>query len=200
MQRSYAVSSCEGAPDWETIPAAQIDEAQWLPNPGVAAWAQVCAAADALFVRLFAREAEPLARFTGETDMICLDSCLEFFFCPLPDDTRYFNFEFNPNGALYLGFGHDRYDSVRQLVPRAGSFFCVEQLKQGDVWGIGFRIPYSFIRLYAPEFTLRPGLRLRGNFYHCGEETCAPRYLSWNRIHCETPEFHQPSDFGWLVF
>ena len=200
MQRSYAVSSFEGAPDWETIPAAQIDEAQWLPNPGVAAWAQVCAAADALFVRLFARESEPLARFTGETDMICLDSCLEFFFCPLPGDTRYFNFEFNPNGALYLGFGHDRYDSVRQLVPRAGSFFCVEQLKQGDVWGIGFRIPYSFIRLYAPEFTLRPGLRLRGNFYHCGEETCAPRYLSWNRIHCETPEFHQPSDFGWLVF
>ena len=45
MQRSYAVSSCEGAPDWETIPAAQIDEAQWLPNPGVAAWAQVGAPA-----------------------------------------------------------------------------------------------------------------------------------------------------------
>ena len=200
MQRSYAVSSCGNTPDWKAIPAAQIDQAQWLPNPGIEAWAQVCAAPNTLHVRLFAREAEPLARFTGETDMICLDSCLEFFFCPLPDDTRYFNFEFNPNGALYLGFGHDRYDSVRQLVPHADAFFSVERLKQDGVWGIGFHIPFAFIRLYAPEFTVHPGLRLRGNFYHCGEETSAVRYLSWNRIHSDTPEFHQPRDFGWLVF
>ena len=200
MQRSYAVSICDDEPDWDATPLARIDQAQWLPNPGIEAWAQICASANALYVHLTAREAEPLARFTGETDSICLDSCLEFFFCPLPDDSRYFNFEFNPNGALYLGFGHDRYDSVRQLVPRAREFFRVERLKQNDVWGIDFRIPFSFLRLYAPEFALRRGLRLRGNFYHCGEERRLPRYLSWNRIHSDTPEFHRPCDFGWLVF
>lgn len=200
MDRTYAVLRCDGKPNWETIPKARIDEAQWLPNPGVEAWAQVCVYAETLHVRLLAREAEPLARFTGETDMICLDSCLEFFFCPLPNDTRYFNFEFNPNGALYLGFGHDRYDSVRQLVPNATSFFRVEPLREDGVWGIDFQIPASFLRLYAPGCALTPGLRLRGNFYHCGEETSAPRYLAWNRIQSETPEFHRPCDFGWLVF
>ena len=200
MHRNYTVPYCGGEPDWASIPAAQIDQPQWMPNPGIEAWAQVCRSQEALLVRLYAREVEPLARFTGETDMICLDSCLEFFFCPLAGDTRYFNFEFNPNGALYLGFGHDRYDSVRQLVQRAGELFCIERLTKEGAWGIGFQIPFAFIRIYAPEFSLSPGLRLRGNFYKCGEETRAPHYLSWNRIESETPEFHQPCDFGWLVF
>ncbi len=199
MKRCYEVTPCGGEPRWN-IPAAPIDLALWLPDPGLEAWAQACYTPDALHIRLFAREDAPLQRFTGENDMVCLDSCLEFFFCPLPGDTRYFNFEFNPNGALYLGFGHDRQDSVRQLVPNAKKLFCITPLSLPGAWGICFQIPVEFVKLYAPEFALYRGLRLGGNFYKCGEETQTPHYLAWNRVCCDVPDFHRPWDFGWLVF
>jgi len=200
MQKNYTILCCSEQPCWDTTPIANIDHSNWLPNPGIKAWAQICCFQNALVIRLYAVETEPLVRFTGITDMVCLDSCVEFFFCPLPYDSRYFNFEFNRNGALYLGFGSNRYDSVRQLAPCAKNLFCIKQLISEDSWGIEFQIPFTFIRLYMPEFAIRPGLRLRGNFYKCGDETKSPHYLSWQKIHSETPDFHQPRDFGWLNF
>lgn len=198
--RSYTVYIFEDTPDWDAIPAAQIDQALWAPNPGILAWAQACCCKEELRVRLTAREPSPLARFTGLYDMVCLDSCLEFFLCPLPNDSRYFHFEFNPNGALYLGFGHGRDDGVRQIVQDADDLFCVQKLTGNDIWGISFRIPFSFIRLYMPEFSIWDGLCLRGNFYQCGDETQTPHYLAWNRVKALQPDFHRAEDFGILLF
>lgn len=199
MCRSYTIYMLEEAPNWDEIPVAGIDQALWLPNPGIHAWAQVCCFDEALHVRLFAREQSPLARFTGLYDMVCLDSCLEFFLCPLRNDSRYFHFEFNPNGALYLGFGHGREDGVRQIVQDGDVLFCVQKFMENDNWGISFRIPFSFIRLYMPEFSIRNGLRMSGNFYKCGDETQTPHYLAWNRVKSLSPDFHRTEDFGTLL-
>lgn len=200
MCSEYSIYMLENTPDWDKIPTAWIDQALWLPNPGIGAWAKACCFGEALHVRLFAREPSPLARFTGENDMVCLDSCLEFFLCPLRNDSRYFHFEFNPNGALYLGFGHDRVDGVRQIVQDANRLFCVQKLAENDIWGISFSIPFSFLKLYMPEFSVQNGLSLRGNFYKCGEETQTPHYLAWNRVKTASPDFHRPEDFGTLFF
>jgi hypothetical protein len=199
--RTYNVRQVTGIPDWDNIETAPIDSALWLTPPsGLMAAAQLCYGEDRLKVRLQAREQDPLSRFGGLLDMVCLDSCLEFFFSPWEDDNRYFNFEFNPAGAMYLGFGRGRYSSVRQVLPDYREQFAVQSFNFDSGWGIDFSIPLGFIQLYAPLFKFIPGLTLRANFYKCGDETKSPHYLAWNPIDCDHPEFHRSQDFGRIVF
>jgi hypothetical protein len=129
--------------------------------------------------------------------MVCNDSCLEFFLSP--DGKRYFNFEFNPKGTMYLGFGTGRENNVRQLPADYRRLFSVTPFRDGDCWGIDFRIPAPFIKLYVPSFRLEKGMTLTGNFYKCGDETEQPHYLTWNPIECDHPDFHLPAFFGRLL-
>lgn len=189
-----------GKIDWEQAALARVNESQWLEGSPIQAFARVCYDEMGLYAQLSANEEHRLARFTGTTDMVCMDSCLELFMCPMSGDVRYFNFEFNPNGALYLGFGQNRYDSVRQLVQDADKTFRVQPYQEQYLWGIEFYIPMTFIRLYFPEFALESGRIIYGNFYKCGEETVQPHYFSWNRIHGDVPDFHKPQCFGkWIL-
>lgn len=203
MPKEYFVprARCShGKIDWSAVEPAAIDEFQWLPEAPVSAFAQVCYDENGFYARLSADENDILARFHGVLDMVCMDSCLELFFRPEKEDTRYFNFEFNPNGALYLGFGHGRFDSVRQIVQDPKNLFGIAPFKLQQGWGIEFMIPLRFIRLYFPGYELESGKTLLGNFYKCGEETIRPHYLSWNRINSETPDFHLPRQFGkWIL-
>ncbi len=198
MPERYEIVRCEGGPRWEQVCAVSLNRELWTEACGIAAWAQVCYEPERLHVRLTAREEEPLARFHGETDMVCRDSCLEFFFCPAAEDMRYFNFEYNPNGALYLGFGQNRTNYVRLLPPSARELFRVRPFALPNGWGVAFEIPSAFVRLFVPSFTLSPGIGLRGNFYKCGDETGKIHYLAWNPVLSDTPDFHRPQDFGWL--
>ncbi|GHU84921.1 hypothetical protein FACS189473_3230 [Spirochaetia bacterium] len=125
-----------------------------------------------------------------------IDSALEFFFSPLPDDPRYFNFEFNPLGTIFLGFGLDRDRSVRQVIPGYRELFAVAPFRFDGGWGIDFAIPASFIGIYLPSFKLEKGCILRGNFYKCGDETESPHYLAWNPVDSRSPDFHRPECFG----
>ena len=103
-------------PDWSRVPAAELRHTGWLEPCAVRAWAQVCHDGENLWVRMEAEEAPVRATLTGKLDQVCDDSCLEFFFAPLAEDKRYFNFEFNPLGTLNLGFGAERPTRVRQIV------------------------------------------------------------------------------------
>ena len=58
------------------------------------------------------------------------------------------------------------------------------------------------LRLRAAERDIRAeerGLRLRGNFYKCGDATVQPHYLAWNPVTSAVPAFHRPEDFGEIV-
>jgi hypothetical protein len=200
-KRVYYAKQLTGLPP-ETSGAekAGIDNPLWLPCPGgMEAFARLGYTAASLLVQLSAREEKPLSRFSGLLNMVCLDSCLEFFFCPAAVDDRYFNFEFNPQGAMYLGFGRDRRSSVRQVLSNYRDFFSVAPFSRDEWWGLDFSIPLSFIQMYVPAFQLKPGYAFRGNFYKCGDETAAPHYLAWNPVHTDHPDFHRPADFGDIV-
>jgi hypothetical protein len=198
--RTYTIKPQRGVPDWENIEKAPIDTPLWLEPPaGISAAAQLCYDAEALKVRLTAVERDILSRFEGPLDPVCADSCLEFFFCPAPNDSRYFNFEFNPRGALCLGFGPDRNHSIRQVIGDYRSLFSVRPFVFEGGWGIDFAVPASFIGIYIPSFKLEAGLNLRGNFYKCGDATKTPHYIVWNPIDWDRPDFHRPMDFGGLV-
>jgi len=190
---------------WRGIETAPISLAPWAEFPGVVeSEARVCHDGRALYVRLEAREENPLVRFDGLLDPVCRDSCLEFFFSPSGltkgrQAFRYLNFEFNPLGAMCMGFGTGREDRVRQVLPAWREYFSVAPFVSRELWGVEFTVPAAFIALYFPGFTLEPGRRLRANFYKCGDDTPAPHYLVWNPVTAPRPDFHRPECFGLLV-
>ena len=98
----------QSVPDWENVPIVELHHTDWLPEAPIRAWAQLCRDDQGLWVRLEAEEANVRATLSEPLDEVYQDSCLEFFFAPIASDSRYLNFEFNPLGNIYLGFGSTR--------------------------------------------------------------------------------------------
>ena len=140
--KTYEVKRISGQPDWENIPSVQMDQYLWSDVRSIIPSAQAAWDEDALYVRLQAIEPHILRRFTGTLDEVCKDSCLEFFFCPQPEGDRYFNFEGNPNGSIYVGYG--RPGSARCRLHR-GNFKEILQIQPFDIpggWGAELALPY----------------------------------------------------------
>lgn len=192
---TYFVPRTVGA-DWSVPARTCLTHTGWLPPCSVAAWFQACHDGKRLYVRLEAEEAPIRATLTGPLEQVCQDSCLEFFIAPEVGD-RYFNFEFNPLGTMFLGFGAGRPTRVRQ-VPKDMTQFQIEPFSTAVGWGISFAVPVEFVRLYCPAFTLSG--EASANFYKCGDSTAVPHYLAWAPLTSAAPDFHRRQDFGRLIF
>lgn len=185
-------------PDWSKIPEVELTHTGWLEPCGISAKAQLCHDGENLYVRMEAVEQEIRATLSGKLDQVCDDSCLEFFFAPKADDKRYFNFEFNPLGTMYLGFGAERPTRVRQIVKKPEELFQAAPFRTQRGWGLTFRIPADLIRLYMPDFKMEG--TCCGNFYKCGDKTQIVHYLAWAPLSSEVPDYHRWQDFGRFYF
>ena len=196
--KEYTIVKCTGAPNWSTVPALQID---WLYNTDsceVRAWAQLCYDENALHVKLSAAEKEIRAEHMGPLGEICEDSCLEFFLSPVVGDSRYFNIECNPNGAMYLGFGSNVQNLQRLIAEEP--VIRPQPKRTEDGWEVTYNIPYSFIRLFFPDFSPVSGYKMRANCYKCADLSSHPHWLCWSPVTKQPCAFHNPSAFGWVVF
>jgi len=193
--RIYEAPYTSGQPNWETIPAAPIDTHLWSDIYTIIPSAQAAWDENHLYIRLQAIEPHIRREYTGDWDPVCEDSCLEFFFCPKAGDQRYFNFEGNPNGSLYVGFGNAGDDRCRLLHEIRNTIHATPFEIPGG-WGLELKIPVTFIRIFVPEFKLYSGLTLRGNFFKCGDKTEQVHYMSWNPVEVSYPCFHMPQFFG----
>ena len=195
----YTVTRITGQPDWSQIPLLEVGNILWLPDAGVRMKQQICYDENALYIHQFCTEQHIRAEHTEPLAMVCEDSCMEFFFCPDPNSQRYFNFEWNLNGCLYLGLFSGHGFSVRLRPNDPAELFQFRSAPTQDGWEIFYQIPLSFIQLFFPDFRLDPGSAIRANCYKCGDLTLQPHYLSWNPCTSETPNFHRPVDFGQIV-
>lgn len=196
--KEYTIVKCSGKPDWNAVPTLQID---WLYNTescDVQAWAQLCYSEEALHVKLSAREMEIRAEHMGPLGEICEDSCLEFFLSPIAGDSRYFNIECNPNGAMYLGFGSNVH-TLQRLIPEEPSI-RPQPKRTEDGWEVTYDIPYNFIRLFFPQFSPASGYEVRANCYKCADLSSHPHWLCWSPVTKQPCAFHNPSAFGTMVF
>ncbi|WP_168122415.1 carbohydrate-binding family 9-like protein [Paenibacillus sp. HB172176] len=206
-----------------TIPRAQLsDQGVWANHEdgvqlaiahylwmqgehGPKAEASLSCTQEELQVSLRAYEADPLARYTEHNAHVYKDSCLEFFLQPAPgEDARYLNLEFNAEGTMRIGIGATRNDRVYleldelPALPIRASKNLLDQETGETYWEVCFRLPLSWLESLFPSFRPRPGAKMRGNLYKCGDETDSPHYGSWSRVQSETPDFHRSEDFGWL--
>ena len=196
---SYVLTRIEGQLDWNKIPTSSVDNILWLPDVGIRMSQQICYDAEKLYIHQKAVEEHVRAEHTDLLAQVCEDSCMEFFFCPDACDDRYFNFEWNLNGALYLGWRTGRDQAVRLHLKDHKSFFNFRSAKTQDGWEIFYEIPASFVQLFVPDFALKPGVEIRANCYKCGDLTPKPHYLSWNPSTSPNPDFHRPQDFGQMI-
>ena len=197
--KRYSLSRVASFDELKQAPALSIDYSYPAGVPdGVSAYAQLGYSDEALFVHLWTEEPTTRAVEEGDLGMPCEDSCLEFFFCPMEGDGRYFNVEFNANGCMYLGFASCIDDLIR-LVPDQKA---IHPLICREAWGweIFYEIPYSFVRRFFPDFRVYPGKEMRANCYKCSDLTEPPHYFSWSPVLGEPFTFHRTEGFGTMIF
>jgi len=145
------------------------------------------------------------AEKTESNQMVCEDSCVEFFVSP-SDDGIYYNFEFNGIGTCLLGAGTGREDSKRvdpaliSKIRRQTSVGDkpVSERKGEFSWTITLAIPFDvFFRHDVKDLK---GKVFRANFYKCGDMLSVPHYLTWNPVGTSNPDYHRPEYFGLLKF
>ena len=196
--KEYTIVRCSGMPDWNNVPSLQIDRLYKTEPSDIRAWAQLAYDDTALYVKLSAQETHIRAEHMGPLGEICEDSCLEFFFSPMAGDTRYFNIECNPNGAMYLGFGSS-VKSLQRLIPEEPAILPQASRTQNG-WEVVYQIPYSLIRLFFPDFSPVSGYAMRANCFKCADLSAQPHWLCWSPVVEQPCAFNNPSTFGTMIF
>jgi hypothetical protein len=156
-----------------------------------------------IFLKYYVREEFVKAEKTKSNQMVCEDSCLEFFVSPA-DDGIYYNFEFNAIGTCLLGTGTCREDrtpapgSAINGIRRMGSSGKRPfRERKGDFfWTITVAIPKEVFFLHTVGDL--KGKIFRANFYKCGDKLTHSHYLTWNPVETINPDYHQPEFFGML--
>lgn len=158
-----------------------------------------------IFLKYYVREEYFKAEKTETNQMVCEDSCVEFFVSP-EEDGIYYNMEFNGIGTCLLGSGKGRADSKRadqsvvskiRRIATPGNNPVPE--KKGDFsWTITIAIPFEVF--FRHKITDLKGKTFRANFYKCGDKLSVPHYVTWNKVGTEKPDYHRPEYFGELRF
>lgn len=158
-----------------------------------------------IYIKYYVRESNVKAEKSKTNEMVCEDSCVEFFVSP-SDDGLYYNLEFNPIGTALMGSGHGRHDSaradtgivdgIRRLTSMGNEPFGE---KTGDIqWSITLAIPLE--TFFHHKIGSLKGKSLRANFYKCGDKLSNPHFVTWNPVGTEKPDYHRPEHFGILKF
>jgi len=158
-----------------------------------------------ILLKYYVKEGYVKAEKTKSNQMVCEDSCVEFFVSPA-DDGIYYNFEFNPIGTCLLGTGTCRADSspapviAIEGIRRKGSLGnspFPERIGEYS-WNITIAISTEvFFRHRVGELK---GKTFRANFYKCGDKLTHAHYLTWNPVETGNPDYHRPEYFGMLRF
>ena len=158
-----------------------------------------------IFLKYYITENYFKAEKTETNQMVCEDSCVEFFVSP-EDDGIYYNLEFNGIGTCLLGTGTARENSTRanpEVISKIRRLTSVGEkpVKEnaGEFkWTITIAIPFEvFFHHKVKELK---GKTFRANFYKCGDMLSVPHYVTWNAVGTEKPDYHQPEYFGLLKF
>lgn len=157
-----------------------------------------------LYLHYHVRGEQLRAVTTEDQGAVWEDSCVEFF-CQVPGDKHYMNFECNCIGAMVGSRRLGRAEEVVKFSPEEMAQIerrCTyprELIEEQDglhEWDVELKIPLTLIfREQAPVF---PQV-LRANFYKCADKTKKPHFLSWQPIPLPKPDFHCPQFFGEIV-
>lgn len=161
---------------------------------------KIARSAQSLFIHFNVIEKNVRALYSTDQETVWEDSCVEFF-CKLPEQEHYFNFEFNCIGTCLATRrkGRDldvqplselKMKSIKRYASLGNEPF---NEKTGHFeWELTVEIPFETMEIPYENLPKT----LQANFYKCGDGTSEPHYLSWSHIATEMPDFHCPEFFG----
>ena len=185
------------------IPFHRIDTVNWESYPYCpSVLFQIAHTGEAILLYYRINESDIKAICSCDNGRIWEDSCVEFFVSF--GEQSYFNIECNCIGKLLIaeGSGKERRNPLPEaLLKRIDRWSSLGDLpienRSGD-WEVSLVIPKE---IFYPEIVKTfDAVKAKGNFYKCGDCLKTPHFLSWNPIHSENPNFHQPEFFGQLLF
>jgi len=159
---------------------------------------------DALFIKYSVHGSMLRAIYTNDLDPVHEDSCVEFF-CKIPGNEFYMNFEFNCigtcNASKRIGRNENVIRFTKSELARIERFSSLgrrvfNEMEGMFAWELTVKIPFDLMGI-DPE---KLPEKITGNFYKCADGTDSPHFLSWNPIKTEKPDFHRPEYFGELSF
>lgn len=198
--KQYIIKKAGQEHSWNAVPRLEIDHPYLDTSSDVTAWAKIAYTEEALLVHMRLDAPQIRSEEKGTLGMPCVDSCLEFFFCPMEGDKRYFNIEFNPGGCLYLGMGTSQKDLTRFAIGSPDMLFSFQSQRGETFFEIDYQVPYHFIRRFFPEFSVFSGKQMQANCYTCAELTEKQHFLSWSPIEGKPFTFHRTDGFGTMIF
>jgi len=159
---------------------------------------------DNILLQYQVHENEILGVITEDNGEVWTDSCVEFFITF--DNDSYYNIEATCTGKVLLGYrktgvpAEHGSEEIMGSIQRLSSLGTqVIQKKQGDFhWSLTLVIPKE--AFWKTDLKSFDGLKVRGNFYKCGDNLTVPHFVAWTEIDTPSPSFHQPGYFGELVF
>jgi hypothetical protein len=197
--RTYEIHKVTNG-DLSAVPVISIDHTYFDTPDSIKASAKIGYDDEGILVHLETVEENIRIVEKGPLGAPCQDSCLEFFFCPMEGDTRYFNIEFNAAGCMFLGFGRSVNDHVRLVGSEGRELLSPVIRMTEDGWVVDYRIPYAFIQLFFPDFKVYGGKKIRANCYKCADCSEPPHYMAWSPIVGEPFRFHRPECYGQMIF
>ena len=144
---------------------------------------------------------------THYQDMVCTDSCVEFFIKPSVGN-GYFNLEMNAGGAFlfYYVKNHqvegDAYKEYMHVDPKDAAFVTVKtslppvvdpEITEPLTWRCQFAIDRKAMEPYCGPLGTLSGQTWKCNFYKCGDKTSHPHWISWAPV--PILNFHLPDCF-----
>lgn len=199
------------AGDWKPISAGLLRHSMGnslRPLPRVAF--RIAYDADALYLFYKVKEYAVRAVARHHGDIVCGDSCVEFFFSPSEDlSAGYFNLEMNCGGTTLLHYHFSDGSRIHKTTARefrgatvsTSLPHLVDPERKGPlVWTLTARIPFKVLQRVHPFSTPVSGTVWRANFFKCGDKTTRPHWLAWAKVNRTEPAFHVPEAFGRMVF
>ena len=190
-------------PDWSNIERANVDSYVWggaeraYKTYGQLVYAKTGDEKTGLYIHLFCEEKNPVSKEKQLDGMVCMDSCMEFFFGMRnadDDSINYLNLECNSIGVTFISFGEERHGRVF-LDSLGVERFPVSVNVGDDGWDVFWFVPESDLKKIFGLSEINENTVMRGNFYKCDENANAP-FGSWSPIVAPKPDFHRPEYFG----
>jgi len=159
---------------------------------------------DSLFIKFSVRGSMLRAIYSNDQEPVNEDSCVEFF-CKLPDNDQYMNFEFNCIGTCKASKRVERNKDVTpyskeelsmiKRFPTLGRRAFNEMEGMFD-WELTVKIPLRVMGINPNNLPKK----ILGNFYKCADGTDSRHFVTWSPVKTEQPDFHRPEFFGELYF
>lgn len=157
-----------------------------------------------VFIRFYVHGIMLKAIYSEDQSPVCEDSCVEFF-CKVPENDYYTNFEFNCIGTCAASQRKDRKTDVVRFNPEQMKTIkrfssignrAFNEMEGMFEWELTVEIPFELIGINNDKLPEK----LLANFYKCAGKTDSPHYVSWNPVKTEKPDFHRPEFFGEVIF